>query len=440
MATSQKGNFTTIFNTFEDGFTHIDSVVKKEGETSIKRGQMVLNVSKVSSSPRETLHFIKDNLSINAPFCPLIVAYGRSGSGKSSIIFGRDGSPFLGLARSWFPPDNQVTIKVMEFIDWRYNDMVRRWSGEANFQSTKPIDDLAETSIVNLLDVIKTQTLTVTLNNKQSSRGFISMTLTNRSTDPPSVVIIFDMPGTQNADDETKELRQNSAFIMKNLSSFTDIVRRGESTLGNRHFFQSLVERVRFADVRNVFLIVCAASPLTYNSSSEAINFLANIPYILDPSYQRGSSRLPVASTATRLSPRPGGQQNLQLSPLPDQLRQEIEQLNKELQAAQEEFAQLAEQYAKLGEQNAKLGEQNVKLGEQNAKLAEQNAQQAEELFEKTRGLNELQQNFNDINVELAAVKRSVEELQLNQEQNNDNIEVIIEGLLRRINDVPRWG
>ncbi|XP_057333734.1 uncharacterized protein LOC130672938 [Microplitis mediator] len=420
MATSQKGNFTTIFNTFEDGFSHIDSVVKKEGETSIKRGQMVLNVSKVSSSPVETLQFLKDNASINASFCPLIVAYGRSGSGKSSLIFGRDGSPFPGLARSWFPPDNQVNIKVMEFINWRYNDMVRRWSGEANFQSTKPIDDLAETSIANLLDVLKTQTLAATRNNKQSTRGFISITLTNTSTN--THLTILDMPGTENASDlderglndqQKKKLRINSSFTMKTLSCFTDIIRNGRSTLGNRHFFQSLVERVRVVDVRNVFLIVCAASPLTYNSSSEAINFLANIPYILDPNFQRGRSRSPRPSSAMRLSPRPGGQQNLQLSPLPDRLRQEIEQLKKELQAAQEKIVQQAEQ---------------------NAKLAEQNAQQVEQFLEKTRILNELQQNVHDINEELAAVKRSVEELQQDRGQNRNNIEGRTEGLLRQIN------
>ncbi|XP_008546064.1 uncharacterized protein LOC103570193 isoform X2 [Microplitis demolitor] len=397
---------------------------------------MCLTVAKISTSPEETLKFLKAEVrdETQEETQPMILLFGRSGSGKTSTVFGREGCEFPGLARSWFPAGTNIEMRMMEFKNGYFLDLVQRWAHGDFVGSKERISNLTWTSLDNIIHIEKFQSRIATANNWQSSRGFIWLELRNKDITPSRKIIIIDMPGTENAvahdwqeDDDIKQiLRINSQFIMTNLKRFTEIIRNAYNTLGEKSIFQPLVDRVQSRTrFENIFLIVCAASPLTYGNSNEVISFLSNLSAVLDPSYRPGDSRSPIVPSL-KLSPRPGGQQRLQSSPLPEQLHQEMERLKEELQAAQ---FKIVEQEALFVKREALLVKQNVFLFEENARLNKQLTELAEQITEQTRITNELVQTYHQINKGLVAVNRSDEELKQAKEQ-----ELIDEKI--RINDL----
>ncbi|XP_057336340.1 uncharacterized protein LOC130674905 [Microplitis mediator] len=177
MASSEnfETNLKIVFQTFGDGFTNPDSIIKKIDDTTIERGRMRLTVTKITTSPKETFEFLKsevkdESIEESAPF---ILLFGRSGSRKSSTVFGRDGCDFPGLARSWFPAGTNIEIRMMEFKDGVFFDLVKMWNDGDRMGSKDRITNPCWTSLNNIKHLLSFQSLAATANNKQSSRGFI---------------------------------------------------------------------------------------------------------------------------------------------------------------------------------------------------------------------------------------------------------------------------
>ncbi|XP_057318359.1 uncharacterized protein LOC130663256 [Microplitis mediator] len=140
---------------------------------------MCLTVTKISTSPKETFEFLKAEVKDepSEESAPFILLFGRSGSGKSSTVFGRSGSNFPGLARSWFSTGTNIEIRMMEFRDGCFSDLVQAWKDSKRVWVKERIIDLTSTSLNNIKDLSKFQTRAATANNTESSRGFIWLEL-----------------------------------------------------------------------------------------------------------------------------------------------------------------------------------------------------------------------------------------------------------------------
>ncbi|XP_057326734.1 uncharacterized protein LOC130668454 [Microplitis mediator] len=293
-----KDKFITIFQTFKNAFQdgmHLQRV----GEKTLKYNNTEINVDCISTSPNESLEYIKKQQRRGT----CVILFGRSGAGKTSSLVGYE--QFGGMIQEYYRgcPEANLELRAIEIKNKMSRDLVATENPETKVERLD-WEKIEAGRIADLNQVMKARTTIKTGLNATASRTILYVEVTNIQTQDR--VHFVDMPGSEGVDAadaatltpaERSLVSSTRRGFVNDLSSFKNYLINYNIPLSGTVFLNELRRRI-YGDGTNVsnsnmFLVVCAQSPLNEANTMEVGNLLRDIQLQRDPNFHRGSGRSP---------------------------------------------------------------------------------------------------------------------------------------------------
>ncbi|XP_057337790.1 uncharacterized protein LOC130675907 [Microplitis mediator] len=357
-----------------------------------------------------TVNFIRStieatNTKLRTEVTPVIFAFGRTGSGKSSTLIGDPARKIPGLASSLFPdaaPDD-LRFRVQEWSSKttkrnHFRDIVRTQDPAVTERSFIPWNELTWEEFSEFWPTLERRTVKDNGVHQKSSRGVLIIEIERKSTEKK--VFLIDIPGLQRKERDQGGDHQPSPvtkWISSMTTSFMMYLRKDSSA--DPVWLE--IDAV-FPDKTVAFLLACIKRPYIRKNVYSTINFLHGFKDLRPGDWRPGGSRQSI-SPAPHRRQRPdqvSPSRNLLQVPaitvdaaapamsrdifeeLIEQMRDlsinKFNQLGADVEnnhaAITEIHAAVTENLAAITENNAAITENNAAITENNAAITENNA------------------------------------------------------------------
>ncbi|XP_057337535.1 uncharacterized protein LOC130675717 [Microplitis mediator] len=288
------------------------------------------------------LNFIRHSIEVatppsTQPPTPAIFVYGRTGSGKTTTLFGDEGRT-LGLLHFFYGYLNnpEVVFKAEECSESNFRDMVKTRNVRMGCSKFIPVAELEAAPISKLKSRISNRLKEENGVHSSPSRGIVLLELTNTRTHRKCVVI--DMPGLEGREVDASRpsgspstpASKTTRWITSISSGFHQYINRPSSITPVHPLWSSINDALPVNTLR--FLVASIKPP--YNT--------ANIASTMELLWSFKSQRTFLAVPGVAVSPASGSNESALIIQLRAELaaaRNEIQELRAERDALREQIA-----------------------------------------------------------------------------------------------------